>query len=185
MPGPIRRDAYGERRCSTAFVQQLRPVVMGPGSRFAWPGRRELFPRRGLRPKFCKKPSAQERAQGKPGARCTRGLVCKMHIRKRTRAYRFSGGNPAFPARWCYGLLRALPGDRAFLSPSSLRSLLLKNLTPASRRQDHTTSPSATSARSSSAPRASTASDPNVRDDGQRPSFGIGRRGHEGDLRRM
>jgi hypothetical protein len=39
-----------------------------------------------------------------------------------------------------------LPGDRAFLSPSPLRSLLLKNLTPASRRQDHTTSPSASSA---------------------------------------
>jgi hypothetical protein len=36
-----------------------------------------------------------------------------------------------------------LPGDRAFLSPSPLRSLLLKSLTPASRRQDHTTSPSA------------------------------------------
>ena len=41
------------------------------------------------------------------------------------------------------GFLRALPGDRAFLSPSPLRSLLLKSLTPASRRQDHTTSPSA------------------------------------------
>ena len=53
-----------------------------------------------------------KRAQGKPGARCTRGLVCKVHKRKRTRAYRFSGGNPAFPARWFYGLLRALPGDR-------------------------------------------------------------------------
>ena len=35
-----------------------------------------------------------------PGARCTRGLVCKVHRRKRTRAYRFSGGNPAFPAQW-------------------------------------------------------------------------------------
>src|ERR1700736_973059 len=39
--------------------------------------------------------------------------------KKRTRAYRFSGGNPAFPAQWFYGLFRALPGDRAFLSPSS------------------------------------------------------------------
>jgi hypothetical protein len=27
-----------------------------------------------------------------PGARCTRGLVCKMHKEMRTRAYRFSGG---------------------------------------------------------------------------------------------
>jgi hypothetical protein len=41
-----------------------------------------------------------KRAQGKPDARCTRGLACKMHKEKRTRAYRFSGGNPAFPARW-------------------------------------------------------------------------------------
>ncbi len=53
-----------------------------------------------------------ERAQGKPGARCTRGLVCKWHIGKRTRAYRCSGHSPAFPAQWFYGLLRALPGDR-------------------------------------------------------------------------
>ena len=52
--------------------------------------------------------------------------------------------HPAFPHDNGFnGFLRDLPGDRAFLSPSPLRSLLLKNLTPASRRQDHTTSPSA------------------------------------------
>jgi hypothetical protein len=45
-----------------------------------------------------------ERAQGRPGARCTRGLVRKMHKQKRTRAYRFSGNTPAFPAQWFYGL---------------------------------------------------------------------------------
>ena len=32
----------------------------------------------------------------------------------RTRAYRFSGNTPAFPAQWLYGLLRALPGERLF-----------------------------------------------------------------------
>jgi hypothetical protein len=53
-----------------------------------------------------------------PDARCTRGLVCKMDKAKRTRAYRFSGGNPAFPAQWLYGLYRALPGDEFVLSPS-------------------------------------------------------------------
>jgi hypothetical protein len=53
-----------------------------------------------------------------PGARCTRGLVCKMHKGKRTRAYRFSGNTPAFPAQWLYGLYRALPGDEFVLSPS-------------------------------------------------------------------
>src|SRR5258708_22253754 len=47
-----------------------------------------------------------------PGARCTRGLVCKLHKEIRTRAYRFSGGSPAFPAQWLYGLCRALPGER-------------------------------------------------------------------------
>src|SRR5579863_8978928 len=60
----------------------------------------------------------QERARGRPGARCTRGLVCNMHKGKRTRAYRFSGGSPAFPAQWFYGLSRALLGDRAWLTPS-------------------------------------------------------------------
>src|SRR5436190_20045504 len=43
------------------------------------------------------------------------------------------------------GLLRDLPGDRAFLSPSPAE-FLPRNLTPASRRQDHTTSPSASHA---------------------------------------
>src|SRR6267378_4172691 len=56
-------------------------------------------------------PPGNKRAQGKPDARCTRGLACKMHKQKRTRAYRFSGGNPAFPAQWFYGLFRALPGE--------------------------------------------------------------------------
>ena len=43
-----------------------------------------------------------------PDARCTRGLVCNVHEEMRTRAYRFSGGNPTFPAQWFYGLFRAL-----------------------------------------------------------------------------
>ena len=48
----------------------------------------------------------KERTRGRPGARCTRGLACKCTQRKRTRAYRFSGSTPAFPAQWLYGLLR-------------------------------------------------------------------------------
>ena len=60
----------------------------------------------------------KERARGRPGARCTRGLACKMCTRTRTRAYRFSGNTPAFPAQWLYGLCRALPGDEFVLSPS-------------------------------------------------------------------
>jgi hypothetical protein len=57
---------------------------------------------------------SNQRAQGKPDARCTRGLVRKLCKRKRTRAYRSSGGNPTFPAQWFYGLSRALPGDQTW-----------------------------------------------------------------------
>jgi hypothetical protein len=46
-----------------------------------------------------------------PGARCTRGLACKMMQTLRTRAYRFSGNTPASPTQWLYGLCRARPGD--------------------------------------------------------------------------
>ena len=53
----------------------------------------------------------KQRAQGRPGARCTRGLVCIDAQEMRTRAYRFSGNTPAFPAQWLYGLYRALPGE--------------------------------------------------------------------------
>ena len=75
-----------------------------------------------------------------PGARRTRSLVCKG--RKHTSSHHGRTGTPGIPARNGFnGFLRALPGDRALLSPSS--ALLLANLTPASRRQDHTTSPSA------------------------------------------
>src|SRR6266851_8174876 len=58
--------------------------------------------------------------------------------------------------QWFYGLFRALPGDRALLPPSPCGLKVLsspvepneppQDLTPASRRQDHTTSPSASSA---------------------------------------
>ena len=52
--------------------------------------------------------------------------------KKRTRAYRFSGSSPAFPAQWFYGLISCSPRrDRACLPPSSPRCLHLKNLTPA------------------------------------------------------
>jgi hypothetical protein len=64
-------------------------------------------------PEVCKFICPQKkRTQGRPGARCTRGLACQdAHSKKRTRAYRFSGSSPAFPAQWFYSLYRALPGE--------------------------------------------------------------------------
>jgi hypothetical protein len=52
-----------------------------------------------------------------PGARCTRSLACsKKHASVVTTS---TPETPGIPARNGFnGLLRALPGDRAFLSPS-------------------------------------------------------------------
>ena len=44
--------------------------------------------------------------------RAAPAVSCANCTKKRTRAYRFSGNTPAFPAQWFYGLLRALLGDR-------------------------------------------------------------------------
>jgi hypothetical protein len=86
---------------------------------------------------------------------------CRMHAapavsraicakQMRTRAYRFSGGNPAFPAQWLYGLLRALPGDEfLFVTVTSGLRLVLSPVGPTRLRrldisngcQNHTTSP--------------------------------------------
>jgi len=77
-----------------------------------------------------------------PGAQCTRSLACEDEEAHEQVHHRFTGFAPAFPARWFYGFLRDLPGDRAFLPPSPARSSLA-SLTSASRCQDHTTSPSA------------------------------------------
>ena len=111
--------------------------------------------RHGL-PEVCKKLSLQKkREQGMPGARCTRGLVCKMHKEMRTRAYRFSGGSPAFPAQWSYGLCRALPGDEfrlvtvaAGLMADTIRldRISHRQLGASNGRRDHTVLPYAESA---------------------------------------
>jgi hypothetical protein len=75
-----------------------------------------------------------------PDARCTRGLAC-MCTKRCAHEHTGQRRQSDIPCAMALRLIGALPGDRAFLSPSPLRSLLLKNLTPASRRQDHTTSP--------------------------------------------
>src|ERR1700730_8385018 len=115
------------------------------------------------------------RAWVMPGAQCTRSLVCEVVVQDAHEySQRSHRKSPGIPARNGFnGFLRDLPGDRAFLSPSSLRSLLLKNLTPASRRQTHTTSPSASKTLSSLASLASIASNPASVTIAIRPSSGV------------
>ena len=73
-----------------------------------------------------------------PGARCARSLVCKKN--KHTSVVTtVTPEQPGIPRAMVYGLLRALPGDHACLTPSPAR--LLADLTPALGRQNHTTWP--------------------------------------------
>src|ERR1700687_1432656 len=74
-----------------------------------------------------------------PGAQCARSLVCNKKQTHEHSHHGHTGNHPAFPAQWFYGLLRALPGDQACLTPSS--ALLIADLTPASGRPNDTTGP--------------------------------------------
>src|SRR6266436_4646481 len=47
-----------------------------------------------------------------PGAQCTRSLACEIKQAHERSHHGHTGVNPAFPAQWFYGLLRALPGDQ-------------------------------------------------------------------------
>ncbi|SHH95364.1 hypothetical protein SAMN05443248_7064 [Bradyrhizobium erythrophlei] len=78
-----------------------------------------------------------------PGARCTRGLVCNVE-RKAHTSIQVQRRQSDIPCAMVYGLYRALPGDRLF--DTVVGEMTSTNLTPASRRQDHTSSPSAFSA---------------------------------------
>src|ERR1700675_2740338 len=82
---------------------------------------------------------------------------CAMIVVERTRVTTSTPESPDVPARNGFnGFLRALPGDRALLPPSPCGLKVLsspvepneppQDLTPASRRQDHTTSPYAATA---------------------------------------
>src|SRR2546421_104795 len=59
------------------------------------------------------------RAWGMPGAQCTRSLVCETKQTHERSHHRSTGKTRHSRTQWFYGLLRALPGDQALLSPSS------------------------------------------------------------------
>src|SRR5260370_16494940 len=82
-----------------------------------------------------------------PGARCARSLVYKKQTHELVTTV--TPERPGIPRAMVYGLLRALPGDQACLTPSP--ALLIADLTPASGRQNDTTWPYAGRPRSSRA----------------------------------
>src|ERR1700687_3126598 len=88
-------------------------------------------------------PLNEQEGAGKAGCALHPRSRVQTCTKKRTRAYRFSGGNPAFPAQWftAYSALSPVIGLSCHRHPREV--LLPANLTPASGRQDHTASPSA------------------------------------------
>jgi hypothetical protein len=86
----------------------------------------------------------RERGRREGRVRAAPAVSCANMHKKTHTSIQVQRRQSGFPCAVGYGLFRALPGDRAFLPPSSLRNLFLKNLTPASGCQDHTASPSAT-----------------------------------------
>ncbi len=84
----------------------------------------------------------RERAQGRPGARCTRGLACKQTTKN---AHEHTGSAEAVrpSLRNGFTTYNVLSLATGFLVTIASRDAkLLENLTPAPGRQDHTTSPS-------------------------------------------
>jgi hypothetical protein len=159
-----RMDRSTEDRTAGISLCSIRPtpsdyVFKRPGN----DGKKRVRPRSAKRPRFCSElPPSIQRAQGMPGAGAPAAARVVV-VSTRVSHHEYAGNTRHSPRNGFNGFLRALPGDRALLPPSPLRSLLLKSLTPASGRQDHTTSPSASASPVKRAS-ASIASCPYVRD---------------------
>jgi hypothetical protein len=137
---------------------------------------------RGLeRPRFAltSRPLQSEGA-GNAGRPMRPIAACAMIAVERTRVSQVTPESPGIPRAMVYGLFRALPGDRAFLPPSP--ALLSANLTPASGRQDHTSSPSASGALVSSTISVHRIPPPTSVTIAKRPSEEAGRQIHITDL---
>jgi hypothetical protein len=96
-----------------------------------------------VRPEFCEPSPPRKEGAGNAGRL---GAPAALRVNKKTRKqrhHRFTGPRRHSLRNGFNGFLRALSGDRAFLPPSPADHPA--DLTPASRRQDHTTSPSTVS----------------------------------------
>ena len=144
-PGLTGRPSIPE----TPMIESIsRGVLDTPPSRVMTTERACAFSRR-VSPEFCIFVCAprKSRAQGRPGACCTRGLACDFAYSKScTRAYRAAGAfRPSLRNGFtAYFVLSPENGSFASVAPEKLS--LLQNLAPAPRRPNHTTSPYASGA---------------------------------------
>jgi hypothetical protein len=139
--------------------------------------------RRAIRASFCLAvlPFEDQRAQGMPGARRARSLACK-NKKAHEQVTTVTPETPGIPRAMVLTVSFALSRVTGLVCHPRPRKLPSANLTPASGRQDHTTSPSALSALRRCALSASTASRPASVTIASRPSSETGQRGCIADL---
>ncbi len=107
------------------------------------------------RPRFASSfgPPRDQRAQGRPGACCTRGLACDLRKQKCTRAYRAAGTLRPSLRNGFTAYFVLFPENGSFASVATREASPLPDLAPAPRRPNHTTSPYAPGAYVSRLPR--------------------------------
>src|ERR1700737_3835606 len=117
----------------------------------------------------CHERPPSEKIRGRRECRAPDAPAASRANEKSTRAshHGHTGITRHSPRNGFNGFLRALPGDRALLPPSSAD--ISANLTPASGRQDHTTSPSASAPLVRAPPKRPSHPAPNARDDRDTP----------------
>ena len=134
-PGLRQVSHPGMTRINSKFVKQSIPIHASAFS-----------PRDA--PELCRNDPPKRRGRGECRVPVAPAAACAVIESTRVSHHGRTGITRHSRTRWCYGLFRALPGDRAFLPPSRnpfapSRHRSFTDLTPASGRQDHTTSPSA------------------------------------------
>ena len=175
-PGEIRPSArarrpFRNRRSGTARRSRPGAKRRSRNSQRRWKQHSISNDKHGLAisrrdvPELCDRlPLSETRGRRESRVRAAPAVSCaRMHKEKRTRAYRFSGGNPAFPAQWFYGLFRDLPGETSSIATVTSRINSAK-LGASVGRQNHATSPYAQVTIVSRTPRVHRIP-PRVRDD--------------------
>jgi hypothetical protein len=131
-------------------------------------------PSRGAdRPRFAfSLPSEITRAQGRPGARCTRGLACDLRKQNCTRAYRAAGAFRPSLRNGFTAYFELSPVNGSFATVAARKtSAQLDASTAASEPHDFAVRSTHARLRALRVHRIS----PHVRDDGQRPSSAVRR----------
>jgi len=125
---PVRREPVARMSgatCGTTADPHVAPLMRATITKHNF-----VFSRQDA-PEFCKFIRPKIRGRREDRVRAAPAVSrAKMHIAKRTRAYRFSGSSPAFPAQWFYAYFVLSPA-RPGLLVTVVARIPPRNLTPA------------------------------------------------------